>query len=259
MASQTTHYSLNKPAGTDYYNHLTYDNPNMDAIDAGMWANKQNSVQVANMSLQENTIAITRDSSAPNTFRFISSVNYAQTHTVTVDGTSVTPTLPDGSALPAKAFIIGSNVLCSLNGTSLTVYTVPSVPTIEDIKATIMDAVYPIGSIFISGVSTDPSTLLGVGTWTRIQGRFIYGVDATHILDARGGAETVALTSANNGPHTHSVSPFVRSENNSLLGSGTVSCLYGAKAGNTTGSSGSGTPHENMPPYICKYIWQRTA
>ena len=39
----------------------------------------------------------------------------------------------------------------------------------------ILQAVYPIGSIYISTVSTNPSTLFGFGTWKKIEGRFLVG------------------------------------------------------------------------------------
>ena len=91
----TTNYNLNRPEGTDIVNPLTIDNPNWDSIDAGMYANKQNTVQVAQVALQETTIAITRDRSKHATFRFIATMKYATNMTITVEGIRVTETMTD--------------------------------------------------------------------------------------------------------------------------------------------------------------------
>lgn len=259
----TTNYNLNKPEGTDIVNPLTVDNPNWDSIDAGMYANKQNSVQVAQVALQETTIAITRDRSKPATFRFIATMNYATNMTITVDGTSVTATMPDGSALAANAFRIGSNVLCSLNGTALTIYTNPVID-VNAVKTAILQAVYPVGSIIINESPINPSEVFGFGTWERIQGQFIFGADATHALNTTGGVENTTLTQDNMPSHSHSYTysdtPKPSYVTNSYQeGSNNYFVVGSTGVGGTTSASGNGTSFTNMPPYIAKYIWRRTA
>lgn len=260
----TTNYNLNKPEGTDIVNPLTIDNPNWDSIDAGMYANKQNSVQVAQVALQETTIAITRDRSKPATFRFIATMNYATNMTITVDGTSVTATMPDGSALAANAFRIGSNVLCSLNGTALTIYTNPTID-VNAVKTTILQAIFPVGSIYTNvSNSADPATTLGFGTWERVQGQFIVGASATIAAGSTGGEATHTLTVDEMPSHQH---------NNILLTGQNLG--WGAnqrQSGNDygvcfnkpdqpvfyTSKAGSDQPHNNMPPYLAVYMWRRT-
>lgn len=265
----TTNYNLNKPEGTDIVNPLTVDNPNWDSIDTAMYTNKQNSVQVAQVALQETTIAITRDKSKPSMFRFIATMNYSTNMTITVDGTSVTATMPDGSALASNAFRIGSNVLCSLNGTALTIYTNPSIDT-NALKTAILQAVFPVGSIYTNiNDSTNPATTFGFGTWERIQGQFILGASATHGAGTTGGSESVVIAKENLPDLTLPVTTTVRN------GSVTIDNDFGNQGDRivtnkgatntkitnlaTVSLGGSGTGLDTMPPYVAAYIWKRTA
>lgn len=260
----TTNYNLNKPEGTDIVNPLTIDNPNWDSVDAGMYANKQNSVQVAQVALQETTIAITRDRSKPATFRFIATMNYATNMTITVDGTSVTATMPDGSALAANAFRIGSNVLCSLNGTALTIYTNPVID-VNAVKTTIMQAIFPVGSIYTNvSDSADPATTLGFGTWERVQGQFIVGASATIPAGSTGGEATHKLTVDEMPSHAHDnilVTNFYVGWGPNQKQSGTDFGVSYNDPNQTvfyTSKTGADKPHNNMPPYLAVYMWRRT-
>lgn len=118
-----------------------------------------------------------------------------------------------------------------------------------------------VGDIHISIDSTNPSARFG-GTWVRIaNGKAIVGVDENDtdfsVPEKTGGEKKHALTAEENGPHTHT---YTVTENNNFVrveGSTT----YGAKTtrGDYTGSSGNGTPHNNLQPFFTLYIWKRTA
>lgn len=62
---------------------------------------------------------------------------------------------------------------------------------------------YPVGSVYISFNSTDPSTLFG-GTWTRIKDRFLLASGDTYAPGTTGGSATKTLTTSNLPAHTHS-------------------------------------------------------
>lgn len=67
---------------------------------------------------------------------------------------------------------------------------------------------FPVGSVFISAVSTNPATLLGYGTWSAIgAGRVLVGLDAGDpdfdTLEETGGAKTVTLAESQIPAHTH--------------------------------------------------------
>jgi hypothetical protein len=61
-------------------------------------------------------------------------------------------------------------------------------------------AAYPVGAIFLSTVSTNPSTLLGFGTWVAYgSGRVLISQDATYPAGTTGGAATVSASGSVSG------------------------------------------------------------
>lgn len=263
----TEHYNLNLPEGADIVNPLTNDNPNYTKIDSEMYANKVDTVQTARVSLQENTIAITRDESKPSTFKFVATMNYSPSMNFTVDGTVVTATLPDGSALAANAFRIGSIVLCTINGTVLNIYTVNSVD-ISSIVTTVKEACYPVGSIYCNTTdSRSPTTILGFGSWKQIQGSFLFGSDITHPAGSTGGETTHKITQNELPSHCHAGLYWSGDSTKGTpinLNSGTgnvylTSSWTGGGSGSPiyTGFTGADEAHNNMPPYLAIYMWQR--
>lgn len=120
--TQTTNYELNIVEGTDIVNPMSVDNPNYQTIDTVMYANECNSIGSAT-ELKSGTVhALTRVKSNQGVFRFRATSRYVAGDTFSVDGASVTAQLPDGSALADGAYIIGSDVLCALIGTQLTLF-----------------------------------------------------------------------------------------------------------------------------------------
>lgn len=121
--NHSTHYNLNLAEGTDLVNPLTVDVPNYQTIDSTMYANEQSGVGTAT-ELKTGTIhAITRTAPARNVFRFTATSIFNVGDTFTVDGSVVTALYPDQSSLKERCFIVGSEVLCMLTGSQLTVLT----------------------------------------------------------------------------------------------------------------------------------------
>jgi len=152
----------------------------------------------------------------------------------------------------------------------------------------IFDIIYPVGTIYESTSSANPSTYFTGTTWARYgNGRVTVGQDSSDgsfdSVNDTGGAKTVALTSAQMPSHTHSFSGTTSSNGSHnhtytyeyARGSGISGAADGASSyvtgttstvGNhnhtfsgTTGGAGSGSAHENMPPYCVVYRWKRTA
>lgn len=138
--------------------------------------------------------------------------------------------------------------------------------TIEtDFNAHVADAtihflastLWPVGSVYISVVSTNPGTLLGFGTWTAFgAGRTLVGIDAGQTefdtVEETGGAKTHTLTEAEIPAHTHTIGHVAGDQD----GSGSNGSISGS---GVTGSTGGGGAHNNLQPYIVVYMWKRTA
>lgn len=189
----------------------------------------------------------------------------------------------------------------------------------------IVREVFPVGAIYMSVNSTNPSTLFG-GTWERISGRFLFAADSSHTAGSTGGEATHKLTAAempahthtgpnhqhaigthshtipahthtasasSAGAHTHTISRWKYATptagGTGYLASGSKDANYTTSSAgahthtitvskkeafststhdvmyttwegtNNTGSAGSGSAHNNMPPYLSVYVWKRTA
>ncbi len=121
--------------------------------------------------------------------------------------------------------------------------------------------IYPIGAVVTFGVSTNPNTLFGFGTWTAIAGKVIVGIDGGQTefdtLDETGGEKTHTLTLPETPAHTHTLTVYAGGDQNGSAASKTNQ--VGATASPATSSAGGDGAHNNLQPYIVKYVWQRTA
>ena len=133
------------------------------------------------------------------------------------------------------------------------------VPSID--KTWLLDAFYPVGSIYQSVNSTSPATLFGGGTWERIEDKFLLAAGSTYAAGSTGGEASVSLTAAQNGPHTHAAYYADPAGSKSFGYSYTSKGEQSNASTDSSGivSSGSGEAHNNMPPYLTVYVWQRTA
>ena len=159
-------------------------------------------------------------------------------------------------------------------------------------NTSLLDTVYPVGSIYLSVNETSPEKLFG-GKWEQINGRFLVGQgnngqSGNNALDLSAGAtggetsHTLSLTeipSHNHGEksltgafrplqwgtQSTATSGIVSNGSASIdresIGSGSTlgSRTFNINATHTHNSNGGGGSHNNLPPYLAVYMWKRTA
>lgn len=150
-----------------------------------------------------------------------------------------------------------------------------------------VDLIWPIGSIYISVNSTNPSLLFG-GTWEAIGGRFLIGGNVAPGENSRSDFGTLGGTASwiwapgeTGGEYFHTLTTQeMPSHTHNLFGNDNVghaagvdywnlpSVIEGYNYGNrrnvyqnNTGATatGGGSSHNNIPPYLVVYMWKRTA
>lgn len=151
-------------------------------------------------------------------------------------------------------------------------------------------SVYPVGSIYMSVASTNPSSLFG-GTWEALApGRVLMGAgDSSYPAGSEGGEATHTLSTDEMPSHGHSVSVndtsirasvnirggyFKDYDGSRFSSTGSSSCQDNTGNGNwgpglylnadhghsvNQSDAGGGQAHNNLQPYLVVYMWQRTA
>jgi len=125
--------------------------------------------------------------------------------------------------------------------------------------------IYPVGSLYFNAsVATNPSELLGFGTWEAFgAGRVLVGINTTGTFTtagATGGVESVTLTSAQSGlpAHSHGINTYTSSgAPSNVQGTSSTDGLAVAST-NSNAAANAAEAHTNLQPYIVVYIWQRT-
>ena len=123
------------------------------------------------------------------------------------------------------------------------------------------DDIYPVGSIYMSVNSANPGTLFG-GTWTQIQDTFLLAAGSTYTAGSTGGEAAHTLTTDEMPAHNHKVK---KAKPDNTGNYSTDQVQYGKPNGttytnyNSMSNEGGGQAHNNMPPYLAVYCWQRTA
>ena len=113
---------------------------------------------------------------------------------------------------------------------------------------------YPVGSIYMSVNNTSPARLFG-GSWEQIKDVFLLAAGDTYSAGSTGGEATHTLTVDEMPSHNHGFKTIEKK-----AASGTNYSRF-ASDGDAVGSviteTGGGQPHNNMPPYLAVFMWQR--
>ena len=209
------------------------------------------------------------------------------------------PSIPSKTSDLTNDGADGTNVFIANNDSRLSDARTPLAHTHLSSDVTdLIDVIYPVGSIYMSVNSVNPSTLFG-GTWEQIKDTFLLSSGDTYSNGATGGSATVSLSASQMPRHNHSTNAHSHSTNDSgeyfvtstqstanntrvaysssgnrmVDGFNTTNSIFHHRANTNsqapstkyTGGTGStesasnGSAHENMPPYLVVNIWKRTA
>lgn len=195
-----------------------------------------------------------------------------------------------GSEIDAELVAIATAITSKANTASPTFTGTPSAPTAASgtssaqiattafVQAA-LQATYPVGSIYMSAVSTNPGTTFGFGTWAAFgAGRVPVGYDASNTnfnasektggsADAIVVSHTHTFTTDAAGAHNHTYEkatsklPQSGSDTQCFVSNSTATTSDAPNHTHTgtTASSGSSGTNANLQPYITVYMWKRTA
>ena len=143
----------------------------------------------------------------------------------------------------------------------------------------ILDAMYPVGSVYITADKNNPGNFIG-GTWEQFgQGRTLIGegtgndgsTSMSFTSNQTGGEYQHALTNKELPEHAHWIGCSDQSnlpggknnwglvEDGGFCGKVALTAkARGLCVDDGTGTAGSNEPHNNLPPYITAYFWKRT-
>ena len=138
------------------------------------------------------------------------------------------------------------------------------ITSLQEMLSVYWQAIYPVGSIYVSTSATfNPQTTWG-GTWVKTaKGRCLIGANDTYPLGSTGGEETHYLTVDEMPSHNHSSSRinWYNALQNNGMAAETVakSNLKVDGPDSNTSYTGGSKAHNNMQPYLAVYIWERIA
>ena len=167
-----------------------------------------------------------------------------------------------------------------MNETSRLTFGSTSYDLIDSRMPSIVDAIYPVGSIYMNVNNVDPSLIFG-GTWERINDTFLLAAGEEYTAGDTGGSATHTLTEnelpemhktmvlrrfySPNGANEYAVHIATGSEGTTneiidanVSGPVVTSGTYNMnKTQRVSINIGGGQAHSIMPPYLVVYVWQR--
>lgn len=131
---------------------------------------------------------------------------------------------------------------------------VNAIDGMDGLSTEILKKAYPVGSIYLSVNSTNPSTLFG-GTWERFgDGRTLVGVDKNDSALKESGKTGGSINPLTEHNHGLSIAPT----GSASWASGVAPTTSYSMGGGVTGSKGNNKDHANWQPFITVYMWKRT-
>lgn len=148
---------------------------------------------------------------------------------------------------------------------------------LNNMQVELIKLVFPIGSTYITQTNTNPSEILKFGTWERVKGKVLVGLDEDDTdfneIGKTGGEKKHTLTVDEMPLHKHGENitssygyeyPLVGENSEGATKNGCAFATSAVSEKNNkqvlTDSNGGGQPHNNLQPYqVVGYMWRRTA
>lgn len=134
-------------------------------------------------------------------------------------------------------------------------------------KTDILNAIFPVGSYYLSNEATSPAELFG-GSWTAISSKFLY-LAAQTLGTKTGGSSSHTLTINEMPNHDHQQRVAITGTGGAYAYTNFINQVNYTDQTNgsivpqpsypTTGSTGGGQAFEILPPYRACYGWRRTS
>lgn len=141
---------------------------------------------------------------------------------------------------------------------------------IENAIKDVLKISFPIGQTYITQTDVNPSTILGFGTWERVKGKVLVGLDEDdtdfNTIGKTGGEKTHTLTINEMPNHQHDCVYLNNSKPLQFGGGGSQynfswsSEGFDGEAELIAKAVGGDQSHNNLQPYrVVGYMWIRTA
>ncbi len=190
----------------------------------------------------------------------------------------------DGTGISFGGVATGPGMKCHMAADFVGSLTVQGQPLLDYLKASLTDFFLPVGFILMTeSAEFNPNTAYPGTTWTRIKDRFILAAGDTYAAGSTGGEAEVTLSVMQMPNHDHGermpaygyegwdltdpwpgysdgyAVAFNYGNSDQYKYSTPLHVAHVGSYGTNTTDNGGSQPHNNMPPYAAKYVWERTA
>lgn len=182
----TTYYNLNLPDHGDT-NWDTPVNANFTSIDSILHGKQDGLTTGSNIDITSNTISLKKDGTS------ITNNSSGQ-----IQATGVI-SQADGSTVLKARPITRADYEALVAGGTVDVNTFYGVTDDTDISLSVLEALYPVGSVYLTTAAVCPLATLGVGTWTLRSTGVITSVSSASTVPVKGTGKTLGLYDGTNG------------------------------------------------------------
>ena len=135
---------------------------------------------------------------------------------------------------------------------------------LNKMQVEILKTMLPVGSRDVTQDNTNPSEILGFGTWARLKGKVCLGLDEDdadfNTIGKTGGEKTHTLTKNEMPNHNHNIITWNNYNSGTMTGVKVAKTIDNADGSSSSSQpisgAGGGEAHNNLQPYtVVGYMW----